>query len=132
MSYLNRQEIIGNVGSAPEMRFTPNGKPVTSFRVATNRYYQGKDGERKQEATWFSVVCFGKTAEICNQHVTKGMRLYVEGSTKLASWQGNDGQNHSKLELLARQVIFLDKKKSDAATEAPEYVDEGPDEAAFE
>ena len=63
MSSLNKVMIIGNVGNDPEMRFTPNGKPVTSFRVATNRVYSSADGERKEETEWFNVVVWNKLAE---------------------------------------------------------------------
>ena len=70
MSSLNKVMIIGNVGSDPEMRFTPNGNPVTSFRVATNRVYTTPDGERRQETEWFTVVAWNKLAEQCNQYLT--------------------------------------------------------------
>ncbi|MBE9482976.1 MAG: single-stranded DNA-binding protein, partial [Chloroflexi bacterium] len=67
MASLNKVMIIGNLGSEPEMRFTPNGNPVTSFRVATNRVYTTAEGERKQETEWFTVVAWNKLAEQCNQ-----------------------------------------------------------------
>ena len=67
MPSLNRIMIIGNLGSEPEMRFTPNGKPVTSFRVATNRVYTAPEGEKRQETDWFTVVTWGKLAEQCKR-----------------------------------------------------------------
>ncbi len=62
--------IVGNTGSEPEMRFTPNGKPVTSFSVATSEKYTTSDGERREETQWFKVIAWGKLAEVCNQYLT--------------------------------------------------------------
>jgi single-strand DNA-binding protein len=102
--------LIGNVGSDPEMRFTPNGNPVTSFRVATNRVYTTSEGERKQETEWFTVVAWRKQAESCNQFLTKGQKVYVEGSLRTRSWEGQDGQKRWRVEVIANRVLFLDKQ----------------------
>lgn len=114
MASLNRVMLIGNVGSDPEMRFTPNGNPVTSFRVATNRVYTTSDGERKQETEWFTIVAWRKQAESCNQYLTKGQRVYVEGSLRTRSWEGQDGQKKTRVEVIANRVLFLDKPTSAA------------------
>ena len=110
MAYLNRVMIIGNVGTDPEMRFTPNGNPVTSFSVATNRTYNTPDGGKKEETEWFSVVAWNKLAENCNQFLGKGRRVYVEGRLRTRSWEGQDGQKHYRTEVIANQVLFLDKE----------------------
>jgi single-strand DNA-binding protein len=110
MLSLNKAMIIGNVGTEPEMRFTPNGNPVTSFSVATNRVYTTPDGERRQETEWFSVVTWNRLAENCNQFLTKGQRVYAEGRLHTRTWEGQDGQKHSRLEIIANRVIFLDKR----------------------
>jgi single-strand DNA-binding protein len=102
--------IIGNLGSEPEMRFTPGGLPVTTFRVATNRVFKSPDGERKEETEWFSVVAWQKLAENCNQYLTKGQKIYCEGRLHTSTWDGQDGQKHYRTEIIANQVIFLDKK----------------------
>jgi single-strand DNA-binding protein len=101
--------LIGNVGSDPEMRFTPNGNPVTSFRLATNRFYT-VDGERRQETEWFSIVAWKKLAELCNQFLAKGRSVYVDGSLRTRTWEGQDGQKRSRVEVIANQVLFLDKQ----------------------
>ncbi len=106
---LNKVMIIGNVGTDPEMRFTPNGNPVTSFRIATGRSYTTPEGERKQETEWFDVVTWNRLAETCNQFLAKGRRAYVEGRLRTRTWDGQDGQKHTRLEIIANQVIFLDK-----------------------
>lgn len=109
MASLNKITLIGNVGSDPEMRYTPNGKAVTSFRMATNYRYMGSDGERKEETEWFRVSVWGKQAESCNQFLSKGRRVYVEGRLHSSSWEGQDGQMRTSLEVSANRVIFLDR-----------------------
>jgi single-strand DNA-binding protein len=110
MPSLNKITIIGNVGNEPEMRFTPNGKPVTSFSVATNWVYTSPEGERRQETEWFNVVAWNRLAEQCNQFLAKGKLVYAEGRIHTRSWEGQDGQQHSRMEVIANRVIFLDKK----------------------
>jgi single-strand DNA-binding protein len=110
MLTLNKVMIIGNVGTEPEMRFTPNGNPVTSFRVATNRVYTTPEGERRQETEWFTVVAWNRLAENCNQYLTKGQRVYAEGRLHTRSWEGQDGQQRSRSEIVANRVLFLDRQ----------------------
>jgi single-strand DNA-binding protein len=106
---LNKMLAIGNVGTDPEMRYTPNGAPVTSFRLATGRTYTTGDGERRQETEWFTVVAWNKLAELCNQYLTKGRRVYVEGRIKSSTWTGTDGQTRFRNEIIASQVLFLER-----------------------
>ena len=110
MPSLNRVMIIGNLGSEPEMRFTPNGKPVTSFSVATNWRYVTAEGERKEETEWFTVVAWGKLAEHCNQFLTKGRLIYAEGRLRTHTWESQDGQKHYRTEIIANRVTFLDRQ----------------------
>jgi single-strand DNA-binding protein len=109
MASLNKIMLIGNVGSDPEMRYTPNGKAVTSFRMATNYRYSAPDGERREETEWFRVSVWGKQAESCNQFLSKGRRVYVEGRLHSRNWEGQDGQMRTSLEVSANRVIFLDR-----------------------
>jgi single-strand DNA-binding protein len=110
MVSLNKVMLIGNVGTDPEMRFTPSGNPVTSFRVATSRVYTTSEGERRQETEWFTVVAWKKQAESCNQFLTKGQRVYVEGSLRTRSWEGRDGQRRVTAEVIASRVLFLERQ----------------------
>lgn len=110
MVSVNRVTIIGNLGSEPEMRYTPSGRPVTSFRVATNWRYTTPEGERKEETEWFTVVAWGRLAEQCNQFLTKGRLVYVEGRLRMRSWEGQDGQRRSRNEIVADRVKFLDRQ----------------------
>lgn len=110
MVSVNRITIIGNLGNEPEMRFTPSGRPVTSFRVATNWRYTTPDGERREETEWFSIVAWGRLAEQCNQFLTKGRLVYVEGRLRLRMWDGQDGQRRARNEIVADRVKFLDRQ----------------------
>ncbi len=92
------------------MRFTPSGKPVTSFSVATNWAYSTPEGERKQETEWFNVVAWNRLAEQCNQFLAKGRLVYAEGRIHSRNWEGQDGQQHTRIEVIANRVIFLDRK----------------------
>lgn len=123
MVSLNKIMIIGNLGSDPEMRFTPNGRPVTSFRVATNWRYVTAEGERREETEWFNIVAWGKLAEQCNQFLTKGRLVYAEGRLRTHTWEGQDGQKYYRNEVIANRVSFLDRQ---AAAPLPEdKADEG-------
>ncbi len=115
MVSVNKMIIIGNLGGEPEMRFTPNGQAVTSFSVATNWRYTGQDGQRKEETEWFTIVAWGKLAEQCNQFLTKGRLVYVEGRLRTHAWEGQDGQHHSRKEIVANRVSFLDNRKAAAS-----------------
>ena len=107
---LNKIMIIGHLGTDPEMRYTPNGNPVTSFRIASTRTYTKSDGERQQDTEWFTVVAWSQLAEQCNQFLSKGRRAYVEGRLRSRSWEGQDGQTRSRNEITANRVLFLDKQ----------------------
>jgi len=117
MVSVNRITVIGNLGNEPEMRFTPSGRPVTSFRVATNWRYTTPEGERKEETEWFSVVAWGRLAEQCNQFLTKGRLVYVEGRLRLRTWDGQDGQRRARNEIVADRVKFLDRQAAVIAAE---------------
>jgi single-strand DNA-binding protein len=123
MVSVNRVTIIGNLGSEPEMRYTPSGRPVTSFRVATNWRYTTPEGERKEETEWFTVVAWGRLAEQCNQFLTKGRLVYVEGRLRMRSWEGQDGQKRSRNEIVADRVKFLDRQGM--VTHAEKVTEEG-------
>ncbi len=116
---LNKMMVIGNVGTDPEMRYTPNGNPVTSYRLATGRTYTTSDGERRQDTERFTVVAWNQLAEQCNQYLTKGRRVYVEGRLKSHSWTAQDGQTRFRNEIIANRVLFLDRGGSGGGDEAP-------------
>jgi single-strand DNA-binding protein len=107
MAGLNKVLLIGNLGADPEMRYTPNGNPVASFRLASSSSYTS-GGERKQETEWFTVVTWNKLAETCNQFLTKGQQVYVEGRLHTRSWE-QDGQMRYRTDVVANKVLFLSR-----------------------
>lgn len=108
---LNKVMIIGNLGRDPEMRYTPSGRPVTSFSVAASRAWNTSDGERHTETEWFNVVAWGNLAEICKQYLTKGQRVYVEGRLQTRRWEDSQGNKHSATEIVANEMIILDDRR---------------------
>jgi len=128
MAGLNKLLVIGNVGTDPDMRYTPNGHPVTSFRLATGRTYTTGEGEKRQETEWFTVVAWRQLAEQCNQYLTKGKKVYVEGRLKSNSWTANDGQVRFNNEIIADRVVFLDRAPQEAPVEEGAPVSETPTE----
>lgn len=108
--------VIGNVGKDAEMRHTPSGQAVTSFPVAANRSYTDGQGQRIKETCWYRVTAWGKTAEICNQYVKKGMLVYVKGRLtpdKVTGgpriWNTSDGKPAANFEMTAETVQFLSR-----------------------
>ncbi len=108
---LNKVMIIGHLGRDPEMRYTPTGRPVTTFIVATNRSWNKSDGERQSETEWFNVVAWGSLAEICKQYLTKSQQVYVEGRLQTRHWEDNDGKHHTSIEIVANEMIILGDRK---------------------
>lgn len=113
---LNKVMIIGNLGSDPEMRYTPTGRPVTSFGVATSRNWVTSEGEQREATEWFRVVAWGNLAEICNRYLRKGSRVYVEGRLQTRSWE-NQGQRHYRTEVVANEMVLLDSREPRLAEE---------------
>lgn len=109
---LNKVMIIGNLGKDPEMRYTPSGRPVTTFNVATSRSWNTSDGERRTETEWFNVVAWGGLAEICNQYLTKGQQVYIDGRLQSRSWNDSDGNHHTSVEVVANEMIMLGNRQS--------------------
>lgn len=126
MAGLNKVMLIGNVGKDPEMRYTANGKAVTSFSIAVNRNFQGQDGERREETDWFDIVTWDKLAELCSQFLQKGRQAYVEGRLQTRSWEGQDGQKRYKTEVVAQTVLFLGGAPGGNARMMDTYDDRAP------
>lgn len=127
---LNKIMIIGNVGTDPEMRYTPNGNAVTSFRMASTRSYTAADGERKQDTEWFTVVAWNQLAEHVNQYLSKGRRAYVEGRLHSNSWSGQDGQTRFSNEIIANTVLFLDRAADSPVSQDSSMSQDSPEQAS--
>jgi single-strand DNA-binding protein len=108
---LNKVMIIGNLGQDPEMRYTPSGRPVTNFRVATTRSWNASSGERRSETEWFNIVAWGSLAEICKQHLTKGQQVYIEGRLQTRRWEDGEGDRHTSTEIVANEMLILGDRR---------------------
>jgi single-strand DNA-binding protein len=125
---LNRIELIGNVGRDPEMRYTPAGAPVTEFSLAVNSMRRGGEGGQPIEETdWFRVICWNRLAEIADQYIRKGTKVYVAGRLRVRRYTGNDGVERTVVEVIARDLLLLSPRAQDApAAVPPGIVDEEP------
>jgi single-strand DNA-binding protein len=126
-SFMSKQIIVGNLGRDPEMRYTPEGQPVTEFSVAVNRQYTSRAGEKIQDVVWFKITTWGKQAEVCNQYLHKGSKVLVEGRLGYdrntggpRAWNDkNTGEAKSAFELIALEVRFLDSKNNGGEASIP-------------
>lgn len=124
---LNKVMIIGNLGREPEMRYTPSGRPVTTFSVATSRNWITAEGEKRIETEWFNVVAWSSLAEICKQYLTKGQQVYIEGRLQTRHWDDTEGNKHTSVEIVASEMIMLgDRRDADSST-----IDESLEEDEF-
>jgi single-strand DNA-binding protein len=118
---LNRVEIIGNVTQDMELKYTANGTAVTSFGVATNRRWKQQNSEEwKEEAEFHNVVLWARLAESVSQRAKKGTRLFIAGRLQTRSWEGDDGKKNYKTEIVAQEVILLDRYEKGPSSELPE------------
>jgi len=109
---LNRVQLIGNVTRDPELRQIPGGQTVASFSVATNFTWTDQSGQKQERAEFHNIVAWRKLAEIIGQYVKKGTKVYVEGRIQTRDWEGEDGVKRYRTEVVAENVIILDRKGS--------------------
>lgn len=119
---LNKVLIIGRIGRDPEMRYTPSGRPVTTFSVGTSRTWSTADGEKHIETEWFNVVAWSNLAEICKQYLSKDRLVYIEGRLQTRHWEDQEGIRHSATEIVANEMIMLDDRRE--SNPSSEYEDD--------
>jgi single-strand DNA-binding protein len=117
LANLNRVFLIGRLTKDPEVRQTTNGTPVANFTIAINRRFRSPTGEVKEETTFVGIVAWQKLAELCRQYLSKGRAVLVEGKLQNRSWETEDGQKRSTLEIRADRIEFLEREfRSEGAT----------------
>ena len=104
---VNKAIILGNLGKDPELRFTPNGRAVARFPVATTERWTDQNNQRQEHTEWHNIVVWGKQGETCSQYLAKGRQVYVEGSIRTRSYNDKDGNKRYMTEIVARDVRFL-------------------------
>jgi single-strand DNA-binding protein len=126
---LNKVMIIGHLGRDPEMRYTPSGRPVTTFSVATSRSWNTSDGEKRSETEWFNVVAWGSLAEICKQYLSKGQQVYIEGRLQTRRWEDDSGNRRSSVEIVSKEMVMLGDRKKKTDQNNDSFDDDGTFEA---
>ncbi|MEW5878518.1 MAG: single-stranded DNA-binding protein [Acidobacteriota bacterium] len=131
---VNKVIIVGNVGREVELRHTPSGVAVARFSVATNERWRDKDGNRQEHTEWHTVVAWGKLGEFCQQYVTKGRQVYVEGSLRTRTYDDDKGNRRYFTEIRAQTIQLLGRREGAAeagAEETPELPPEVEDDVPF-
>ena len=107
---MNKIIIIGNLGRDPEMRYSPSGQPMTSFSIASNRRYTTAAGEQREETEWFNCTAFGRLADVCNQYLTRGQQVYVEGRLRSRQYDRRDGTPGFSLDVNVTEMQMLGRR----------------------
>lgn len=134
---LNKAMLIGNLTRNPEVRTTTSGQTVCSFGLATNRRWNDQSGQRQEQVEYHNIVAWGKLAEICGQYLVKGKKVYVGGRLQTRKWQGQDGVEKQRTEIVMEEMQMLDRAGTAASSsqsvapsvpETPTAVAAGPEE----
>ena len=128
---VNRVTLIGFLGDAPELKFSPRGTPIGTFSLAVNERWKDADGSPRERVEWFRIVCFGRLAEVCGEYLNKGRHVYLEGRLQTRKWAGPEGDKRTTIEVVANQMQILDRvpkngngAKAAESTKPAEPVDE--------
>ena len=111
MSGVNKVILIGNLGADPELRYTPSGRAVVNFNLATSRTWNNRDGEKQEETEWHRLVAWDKLAEICGEYLKKGAQTYVEGRLQTRSWEDKNGLKRYTTETVASEMLMLGSRQ---------------------
>lgn len=128
---INKVTIVGNVGADPEIKSISSGTKVTNLSVATSMKYKDKNGDQVEKTEWHRIVCWGRLAEICEEYISKGSRVYVEGRLETRKWQASDGTDRYTTEIVASQVLSLSRSASAGGTAHPPTISAPVDDAPF-
>ena len=138
MASVNKVILIGNLGRAPELRYTKNGQAVANFSIATNERWTDKQGQQQERTEWHRIVTWGKTAELCSQYLSKGRSAYIEGALQTRDYEDKEGIKRYTTEVVAQRVQFLggrgESQGTGADQPAPESSGAGstpPDDIPF-
>lgn len=116
---VNKAILIGRLGKDPDLRYTPAGKAVASFTLATNERWIGQDGQSNERTVWHNIVAWGKQAEIIKEHLSKGRQVYIEGRIDNRSYDDKEGNKRYVSEIVVQNFRFLGSREPSAAEPAP-------------
>jgi single-strand DNA-binding protein len=128
MASVNKVIVLGNLGSDPEVRYTPSGKAVANFSLATSEKYTNKDGEKEEKTEWHRIVAWGRLGEICGEYLSKGSQIYIEGRLQTRTWEDRDGNKRYTTEIVAHTMQMLGgaRKGGEAASIEESHPSEEP------
>lgn len=134
MSGVNKVILVGRLGADPELKTVAQGQNVARLSVATSESWTGKDGQKQERTEWHRVTVWGKLAEICGKHLSKGRQVYVEGKLQTRSWEDQQGQKKYATDIVASTVQFLGaanersaSSSSSSSSDDMNYQDFGPE-----
>jgi len=111
MASVNKVILVGNLGSDPEVRYTPSGRAVANFSLATTERFTNKEGEKEERTEWHKIVAWARLGEICGEYLTKGSQVYIEGRLQTRSWEDRDGNKRYTTEIVAQAMQMLGGSK---------------------
>jgi len=121
MASVNKVILIGNLGTDPDLRYTPSGTPVANFSLATHEQWTNKQGNKEERTEWHRIVAWGKLGEICGQYLHKGSQVYIEGKIRSRTWEDREGQKRYTTEIIALSMQMLGAPTRDLSQqEVPE------------
>ena len=116
---INKVILVGNLGSDPKTHEFSNGNMVANFTLATKERYTDRNGERIESTEWHNISCFGKTADLAAQYLSKGSKVYLEGKIKTSKYESAEGEERYKTEIIANNISFLSSKNKNEEEEVP-------------
>ena len=131
MASINKVILIGNLGADPEVRYTPSGKAVANFTLATTEQWKGKDGEKNEKTEWHRIVAWERLGEICGEYLHKGRSVYIEGKLQTRGWDDKDGNKRYTTEIIAQNMQMLgppgsQRSEGQASTQEERHPSEEP------
>jgi len=117
---VNKVILLGNLGSDPELRYTPSGTAVATFSIATNERWPDKDGNVQEHTEWHRVVCWRKLAEIAGEYLKKGRPVFIEGKLKTRNWEDQNGVKRYQTEIIANNLQMLGSRGEADSSSSPE------------
>ena len=120
MASVNKVILLGNLGSDPELRYTPSGRAVANFSLATHEQWTGKDGEKGERTEWHRIVAWGRLGEICGEYLHKGSQVYIEGRIQSRTWEDREGNKRYTTEIIAQTMQMLGAPSKDGKAKSIE------------
>ncbi len=117
---VNKVILIGRLGTDPDLRYTPSGQAVANFNIATDESWKSKDGQMQDRTEWHRIVLWGRQAEIANEYLKKGSKVYIEGRLQTRNWEDKDGVKRWTTEIIGQSMQFLDSRDSSGSSAPPE------------